>query len=99
MPNLVHFDCYEVDVASGQLYKHGVRIPLREKSFALLIALLEHPGELVSREELRRRLWHDDVFVDFDNNLNTVLVLLCYKKGAPQKGQLDSCRSSTRAMV
>jgi TolB-like protein/tetratricopeptide (TPR) repeat protein len=71
--NIVRFDCYEVDLASGQLFKRGLRIPLREKSVALLAALLEHPRELVTREELRRRLWHDDVFVDFDNNLNTVL--------------------------
>jgi TolB-like protein/Tfp pilus assembly protein PilF len=73
MPNIVRFDCYEVDLASGQLYKRGIRIPLRDKSFALLTALLEHPGELVTRDELRRRLWHGNVFVDFDNNLNTVL--------------------------
>lgn len=73
MSSIVRFDCYEVDLASGQLFKRGLRIPLREKSIALLTALLEHPGELVTREELRHRLWHDDVFVDFDNNLNTVL--------------------------
>lgn len=73
MPNIVRFDCYEVDLASGQLYKRGFRIPLRDKSLLLLTALLEHPGELVTREDLRRRLWNDDVFVDFDNNINTVL--------------------------
>lgn len=73
MPNIVRFDCYEVDLASRQLYKRGVRIPLRDKSLVLLAALLEQPGELVTREDLRRRLWDDDVFVDFDNNLNTVL--------------------------
>lgn len=73
MPNIVRFDCYEVDLVSGQLYKRGVRIPLRDKSLVLLTALLEHPGELVTRDDLRRRLWRDDVFVDFDNNLNTVL--------------------------
>ncbi len=73
MANIVRFDCYEVDLASGQLYKRGIRIPLRDKSLVLLTALLEHPGELVTRDDLRRRLWHDDVFVDFDNNLNTVL--------------------------
>jgi TolB-like protein len=73
MPNIVRFDCYEVDLVSGQLYKRGVRIPLRDKSLVLLTALLEHPGELVTRDDLRRCLWRDDVFVDFDNNLNTVL--------------------------
>jgi DNA-binding winged helix-turn-helix (wHTH) protein len=73
MPNSVRFDCYEVDLVSSQLYKRGVRIPLRDKSLVLLTALLEHPGELVTRDDLRRRLWQDDVFVDFDNNLNAVL--------------------------
>jgi TolB-like protein len=73
MANIVRFDCYEVDLASGQLYKRGIRIPLRDKSLVLLTALLEHPGGLVTREDLRRRLWGDDVFVDFDNNLNTIL--------------------------
>lgn len=73
MANIVRFDCYEVDLACGQLYKHGVRLRLRDQSLVLLGALLEHPGEVVTREDLRRRLWHDDVFVDFDNNLNTVL--------------------------
>ncbi len=73
MPTIVRFDCYEVDLASGQLYKRGFRVPLRDKSFVLLTALLGHPGELVTRDDLRRRLWGDDVFVDFDNNLNTVL--------------------------
>ena len=73
MPHTVRFDCYEVDLAAGRLCKRGIRIPLREKSFALLAALLEHPGELVTREDLRHRLWGDDTFVDFDNNLNTIV--------------------------
>ncbi len=73
MPNIVRFDCYEVDLGSGQLYKRGVKITLREKSFETLAALLEHPGEVVTRDELKRRLWRDDIFVDFDNNLNTAI--------------------------
>ena len=73
MPGVVRFDCYEVDLAAGQLYKRGVRISLRDKSFQALALLLEHPGQVVSREELRRRLWPDEVFVDFDNNLNSAI--------------------------
>jgi len=76
MPNMVRFDGYEVDVAAGQLYKHGVRISLREKSFRVLVSLLEHPGEVVTREALRRQLWPEEVFVDFDNNLNTAVARL-----------------------
>ena len=73
MPHIVRFDCFEVDLASGQLSKRGVKITLPGKSFETLAALLEHPGELITREDLKRRLWRDDVFVDFDNNLNTAI--------------------------
>ncbi len=76
MPNIVRFDCYEVDLPAGQLYKHGTKISLREKSFQVLAALLEHPGEVVTREDLRRQLWREEVFVDFDNNLNTAIARL-----------------------
>ena len=50
-----------------------MRISLREQSFQVLASLIEHPGEVVTREELRQLLWHDDVFVDFDNNLNAAI--------------------------
>ncbi len=73
MSTVVRFDCYEVDLAAGRLCKRGIRVPLRDKSVALLTALLEHPGEVVTRHDLRRRLWGDDIFVDFDNNLTPVL--------------------------
>ncbi len=76
LPNVVRFDDYEVDLRAGQLYKHGIRINLRDKSFQVLVTLLEHPGEVVTREELRRQLWREEVFVDFDNNLNTAIARL-----------------------
>ena len=72
----VHFGCFEADIASGQLYKRGVKIGVREKSFQVLASLLEHRGEVVSREELHRRLWPEEVFVDFDNNLNAAVARL-----------------------
>ncbi|HET7696614.1 MAG TPA: winged helix-turn-helix domain-containing protein [Vicinamibacterales bacterium] len=76
MSRIVRFGNFEVDLAGGQLHKRGVRIGLREKSFQVLALLLERPGEVVTREELRRRLWPSDVFVDFDNNLNTSVARL-----------------------
>jgi TolB-like protein/Tfp pilus assembly protein PilF len=76
MSHTVRFDCYEVDLPAGQLYKRGIRINLRDKSFQVLAALLERPGEVVSRDDLRHQLWRDDVFVDFDNNLNTAIARL-----------------------
>ena len=74
--NVVRFDCFKVDLSTGQLLKRGVRLRLREQSFQALVALLEHAGQVVTREHLRRLLWQDNVFVDFDNNLNAVVAHL-----------------------
>ena len=76
MAKIVRFDCFEADLASGQLYKRGVKVRLRDQSFQVLTSLLEHPGQVVTREELRERLWRDEVFVDFDNSLNTAVARL-----------------------
>ncbi|HEX9119340.1 MAG TPA: tetratricopeptide repeat protein [Terriglobales bacterium] len=76
MSSIVRFGSYEVDLCASQLRKRGVRINLRDQSFQVLAALLEHPGEVVTREEFQRRLWHGDVFVDFENNLNTAVARL-----------------------
>ena len=75
-PKALRFEDYEVDLRAGQLLKHGLRISLREKSFQLLAVLIAHSGQVVTREELRLRLWPRDVFVDFDNNLNTAIATL-----------------------
>jgi TolB-like protein/tetratricopeptide (TPR) repeat protein len=74
--NVVHFGCFEADLSACRLLKRGIRIRLREQSFQVLALLLEHPGRAITREELRRRLWGDGVFVDFDNNLNAVVAHL-----------------------
>jgi TolB-like protein len=73
---IVRSGCFEVDLRAGELRKLGVRIKLREKSFDVLALLLEHAGEVVTRDELKNRLWPADVFVDFDNNLNTAVTRL-----------------------
>jgi TolB-like protein/Flp pilus assembly protein TadD len=73
---MVRFGHFEVDLAAGQLFKRGVRIGLREKSFQVLASLLEKRGDVVTRDELRHRLWPADVFVDFENNLNTAVARL-----------------------
>jgi DNA-binding winged helix-turn-helix (wHTH) protein/Tfp pilus assembly protein PilF len=62
-----------VDLRSGQLYKHGVRLKLQDQPFQVLSVLLEHPGDLVTREELRQKLWPVDTFVDFDTGLNNAI--------------------------
>jgi TolB-like protein len=76
MATSLRFDCFDVDLAAGRLLKRGVRIRLREQSFRVLELLLTHPGEVVTREELRQRLWPTEVFVDFENNLNTAVARL-----------------------
>ena len=76
MPQLVRFGCFEVDLAAGHIRKRGNRIHLRDQPFQVLAALLEQPGEVVTRDELRRRLWRDEVFVDFDNCLNIAIARL-----------------------
>jgi TolB-like protein/Tfp pilus assembly protein PilF len=72
----IRFGRFDVDLAAGQIHSRGLRIRLREQSFQVLSALLEQPGQVITREALRRRLWPDDTFVDFDNNLNTAVARL-----------------------
>lgn len=76
MANRIRFDCYEVDLAAGQIYKRGARLRLAHQPFQVLASLLEHPEQVVTREDLRRRLWPNEVFVDFDNVLNTAVARL-----------------------
>jgi TolB-like protein/DNA-binding winged helix-turn-helix (wHTH) protein len=69
----LRFGVYEIDPAGGELRKAGLKIKLQEQPFQILAALLERPGEIVSRDDLRRRLWPDDTFVDFDHSLSTAI--------------------------
>src|SRR5207247_11063348 len=72
-PSIVRFRTFEVDVRAGELRKQGVRIKLQEQPFHVLAVLLQRPGEVVTREELRSENWSADTFVDFDNSLNTAI--------------------------
>ena len=67
------FDAFEVDMRSGEVRKHGIRLKLHRQPFQVLSLLLEHPGDLVTREELRQKLWPGDTFVDFDTGLNSAV--------------------------
>lgn len=73
---VVRFDCFEADLQSGLLLRRGLKVPLREQSFQVLACLLQRPGQVVSREDLRRQLWRDDVFVDFEKSLNSAVARL-----------------------
>jgi DNA-binding winged helix-turn-helix (wHTH) protein len=71
--NVVQFGIFELNRRAGELRKHGTRIRLQPKPMQILCALLERPGEIVTRDELKARLWPDDTFVDFESGLNTAV--------------------------
>jgi DNA-binding winged helix-turn-helix (wHTH) protein len=69
----VRFSTFEVNLQTGELRQRGQKVKLQEQPLQVLAALLERPGELVSREELRSKLWPADTFVDFDHGLNAAI--------------------------
>jgi DNA-binding winged helix-turn-helix (wHTH) protein len=70
---LLRFGVFEADLAAGELRKNGARIRLQEQPFQVLAALLQHPGQVVTRDDLRASIWPADTFVDFDHSLNTAV--------------------------
>src|SRR6516162_5355619 len=69
----IRFGPFEVNTRSGELLRQGSRVRLPHQPFQVLAVLLEHPGEVVTREELRKRLWPDDIVVDFDCGVNRAI--------------------------
>jgi cholera toxin transcriptional activator len=70
---IARFGVFELDLAAAELRKNGVKLRLQEQPFQVLALLLERAGDLVTREELRQKLWPADTFVDFDHSLNTAI--------------------------
>jgi TolB-like protein/DNA-binding winged helix-turn-helix (wHTH) protein len=70
---VIRFNAFEVDFRNGEVRKHGFKIRLQDQPFHVLQILLEHPGELVTREELQRQIWPADTFVDFEKGLNNAI--------------------------
>lgn len=70
---IARFGVFEIDLAAGELRKNGVKLRLQEQPFQVLATLLERAGDVVTREELRQKLWPSDTFVDFDHSLNTAV--------------------------
>ena len=70
---VIAFGSFEVALDTGELRRQGMRVRLQEKPFEVLVVLLENPGEAVSREDLRQRLWSDEAYGDFDHNLNNAV--------------------------
>ncbi|MBZ5564921.1 MAG: winged helix-turn-helix domain-containing protein [Acidobacteriia bacterium] len=73
MSRVARFGTFELDLRIGELRKHGLRIRLPEQSFQTLVMMLEHPGELVAREEIQAKLWPHDTVVEFDHSINTAI--------------------------
>ena len=72
--SVYRFASFELDATSGELRKHGYRVPLQDQPFRILCLLLDHPAELITREQIREALWSADTFVDFDRSLNKAMV-------------------------
>ena len=72
-PNVVRFGVFEVDLRARELRKQGVKIRLQEQPFRILELLLETPGQIVTRDEIREKLWSSDTHVDFDRGLNKAI--------------------------
>src|SRR4026207_1964808 len=70
MPGTIRFGVFELDRDAMELRKHGIRVRLQDQPFQVLAHLLERPGQIVTREELKERIWAKDTFVDFDHSLN-----------------------------
>lgn len=70
---LVRFGVFELDLSAGELRKSGAKLRLQGQPFQVLALLLEHAGDVVTREELQQKLWPSDTFVDFDHSLNTAI--------------------------
>lgn len=67
------FGSFSLDIRAAELHINGTKVKVPEQPFQVLTALLEHPGDVVTREELRQRLWPADTFVDFDHSLNAAV--------------------------
>src|SRR6201981_2577912 len=70
---IISFSTFELNLQTGELRRQGQKLKLQEQPFQVLAALLERPGEVVTREELRSTLWPSDTFVDFDHSLNAAI--------------------------
>ena len=72
----IRFGDFQIDVRSGELRRHGLKIKLQRKPFQILMTLLEHAGERVTREDLRQSLWPSDTYVNFDRSINIAVYKL-----------------------
>src|SRR5258706_15218243 len=81
VPRIVRFGIFEADLAAGELRREGTILKLQDQPFRLLSLLLERPGAIITREELRAALWPDGSFVDFEYGVNTAIKKVRYALG------------------
>ena len=72
-PRTIRFGPFDLDVRSAELLKHGIRVRLHEQPFRILLMLLNQPGEVVLREEIRQVLWPNNTVVEFDHSINAAI--------------------------
>jgi DNA-binding winged helix-turn-helix (wHTH) protein len=72
-PSVIRFGPYELDLSSAELRKGHLRIRLQDQPFQILVALLEQPGKIVLREEIRQKLWRSNTVVEFDHSINAAV--------------------------
>ena len=96
--NVVRFGGFELDTSSGELTGNDRKIPLQDQPFQILKLLTERPGEVVTREEIRRRLWPDDTVVEFENAVNAAIKKLRIALGdsAEEPRYVDRSRLTRR---
>jgi len=94
-PQVVRFGAYEVDLRAGELLKQGAKIKLQEQPFQILQMLLQHPGEVVTRDGLQKKIWPADTFVDFEQGLYNAIKRLREALGdSPKKPRFIETLSS-----
>src|SRR5215472_284140 len=94
---IIRFSTFEVNLQTGELRQNGQKVRIQEQPFQVLAALLERPGEMVTREGLRKKLWPSDTFVDFDHGLNAAIKRL--REGTPVAGGTRECPSSRLRLI
>src|SRR5712692_1399674 len=71
--NFVRFGVFELDLRAGELRKNGLKVNLQGQPIQILVTLLERPGDVVTREELQKKLWPNDTVVEFDHSINAAI--------------------------
>ena len=94
----LRFGTFEVDCRAGELRRNGSKVRLQDQPFQILLTLLERPGEVITRDELRSRLWPDDTFVDFEHSINTAVRRLRDALGDSAENPLSCSGERSRSL-